>query len=371
MTDPNAGLEFGFLSSLVNISFPQVGGWLVIEATSTASGPFAESGGGEEAFTVVMPGILETGGQGVTGITGPGPFQLLPANLQQYNPTGPTGATGPPAIVNPISLGMQKVYYDWTEGAPAGPTGPLSPTGYYLANNGQNGAAVAFFNRTTMEKILGNPGSIPIVIKTAAHGSNSKPPLPKTSQVYYVYNTLNGSIAAPGSPTSQTWFDANLAHQIATGVLPPSLLPAVTDPLLDANFAATLTSFIGSDLFYVWQQVPFLKQFTQGFATLAAAQALVTFLNQTTPNEFALFPWWQTVLPPSPYPGQAQCSWTLKASTWRRTELNFPVTAVGTLQADYADAVETSSTSSGGSNPAARTITIAVNPQTARFTMNG
>jgi len=319
----------GFLSSLVDIHFPARNQILTVEASSTNQG--SSYGRDGEPFNVIPPGPLGT----------QGPFTLIPSTLLQPK-------TIP--IVDPLSSAMEKGAYDWTKPVPS-----------YVSGDGTTGACVAFFNLSAISKLL-KSSTVSLQIRTAAHGTSSSPPVTPVD-MYYMYNTLNGSRAVNGGGAGQTWFDGNMQNAINLGILPPSFEPLVTDPIGDAAYAATLTSVIGSDLYYDAASAGLT--FENPFPDLQSATAVMELFNQETPGEFAIFDWLQI---PSPYQGQTACSWDLKVSTFKK-RTSFPVNTNGTAAFGY-DATSVQTISSQGSNPPAQTIGISVNMKNLELTIS-
>jgi hypothetical protein len=127
-------------------------------------------------------------------------------------------------------------------------------------------------------------------------GPTGPTPPPKPRIWYYVYNMGEG-IITDGGKSDQSWYDQGLANYIAfirptNPTLADSLVPAITDPVKGAAFAATQFNAFGSALY--WNTLGFLPPynvFQNPFPTMALQQGWLAL--QGLEPDYAGFQWYQ------------------------------------------------------------------------------
>lgn len=425
---------FGFTSQLTKISFPQ-GLFLVIECASQAAGTYGEMGEPFELFPPagLLPRLLPSAlGGGVNpqspvqGIDPRYPIVLLSPydpskRIQQPpNPTWPilwksppplllTGVTGPAGfnpittpvilpvgaqVINPASKQMLSNEFSW-----------IAPEPPYIQSgiSSSTAAGVMIFNLTAIQKLL-KSSTFTFNIATLGHGTGSTPPAP-TGTWFIYFDPLNidvinaAIINATGNINTQSFLD------ITDNINPPNYnisdRTVAADPFAVASYGSTINSVCSMYSYYFASGGFPAGAAPMGFSTQVEAEAALAYYNRLSgPPPYPEFVGWPDVSPyylipggaeaifgpwmsvPSPYPGQATCSWQISASLWKKQNLTYPKGTPADQQTGFSFPVsqqgvftpvgsplQVSAVTSNGSNPRSCSNIITVNMAKRTFSL--
>ena len=335
MTNPQKPYVFGFPSSLKGISFPGKPRILTLEVQAKTVNPGNWTFNGE-VFGGLIPGVQQV-------------YQYL-------------GSPPAPTIVNPMSADMIARLLNWQNPFPS-----------YLNSNQTVGQGIHFFDIDNF--MLQNPRAktLPFQTVTASHGSSTPPGPPEIT--WYIYWTGQGQAVDPQAIINATQNIATQSFLDVTGTLPPTVDP--TSPAQVSEYGAEIGG--GGSMNFQWQYASqyllvYGVPLPGGASSAAAALVIIENLEGLgiSPGQLASFPW--AIASPPP-PGSAECTWSIRARTWRRAN-NFPIGTDAVLDQPtfvtpkkflIIDPIQDTTVTSGGPNPRACINTVVLNPASMRF----
>ena len=358
---------FGFPTSIKGISFPGRPRIITAEVKGITVNPGNYSFNGE---TFIFSAAKPVGPNNV--ISGIG---LVP---------GTAGALGlptfkglkAPALVNPFSTDMMNRLYAWQQPVPG-----------YISGDETTGAAVLFLDIDNVAVLYPKLTSYSFAILTGSHGSSTPPGPPSYS--YFMYIPSLATVDAPG-PT-QTFFDTSgnyggndptspyqmsaYGQQLFSGNSMYYPIGSAVGPGIPSNTYPTL--FGSQEELDAW-----MTYITVGFPCPPFPSGQGPGPNYpwktpapilANPSFVGGFAWLAAPVPP---PQSAECSWTVKVSSWRRANF-FTLTDKGAIQSAaivgpngkkfVASPVSVSAVSSNGGNPPSCANTITVVPSSMQF----
>ena len=348
---------FGFPTSIKGISFPGRPRIITAEVNGVTVNPGNYSYNGE---TFVFSAAKPVGPNNV--ISGIG---LVPGTAGMLGLPTFKGLKAP-ALVNPFSTDMMNRLYAWQQPVPG-----------YISSDETTGAAVLFLDLDNVVALYPKLTSYSFAISTGSHGSSTPPGPPQIIWFWYsdplnINANAAAAVNATGDFATQTFLD------ITDNINPPNF--NIADRTVAANPVAV--SAYGQTLFSVCSMYeangvdygyPF--GFPNGFATQSAAESFLAIYQGFGFTASAIFPW---AVAPAPPPQSAECTWTIKVSTWRRANF-FTLTDKGAIQSAaivgqkgkkfVASPISVSTVSSNGGNPPACSNIITVVPSSMQFTV--
>ena len=345
--------NFGFPTSIKGISFPGRPRIITVEVKGVT----------------VNPGNYSYNGEAFVFFAGPpvGAFEL------------PTfKGLKAPALVNPFSTDMMNRLYAWYR--------PPAPG--YISSDGTVGARVLFLDIDNIAAFYPRLGSYSFAISTSSHGSSTPPGPPSYS--YFMYRPSLATVDAPG-PT-QTFLDTSgnyggndptspyqmstYGQELFAGNSMYYPIGSAVGPGIPSNTYPTL--FGSQEELDAWMTYitvgspcpPFPSGQGPGLNYPWKTPAPVTY----PPEDVGGFAWLATPVPP---PGSAECSWTVKVSSWRRANF-FSLTDEAAIQSAaivgpkgkfVVSPVRVSTVSSNGGNPPACSNIITVVASSMQFTV--